>query len=82
MSTIATQAQAQENGAIIDQRRLGVVVMSAVAVVAGLAAWFFASRIGHDSENTGTVVGVLVASIGLGFFFPALKTYVLARRLV
>ena len=54
--------------------------MSAVALVAGLAVWLFAHMIGNEGENTGTMVGILVASIGLTFFFPALQTYLLARR--
>ena len=80
MSTTATQAPAEEHIEITDQRRLGVVALSAVALVAGLAVWFFASMIGDDGENTGTMVGILVASIGLIFFFPALQTYLIARR--
>ncbi len=55
--------------------------MSAVALVAGLTVWFVASAI-HHGESTGTMIGILIASIGLVFFFPALKAYLLARRLV
>ena len=81
MSTTAASAPVRERSAITDQRRLGAVSMSAVALVAGLTVWFVASAI-HHGENTGTMVGILVASIGLVFFFPALKSYLLARRLV
>ena len=80
MSTTATQAPAQGRIEITEQRRLGVVALSAGAMVAGMAVWFFASMIGFEGENTGTMVGILVASIGLVFFFPALQTYLLARR--
>ena len=78
MSTTTTPGPAQDHSQIMNQRRLGVVVMSAVALVAGLAVWFFAHMIGYDPENTGTMVGILVASIGLVFFFPALQSYLLA----
>ena len=54
--------------------------MSAVALVAGLTVWFLASMIGDEGENTGKMVGIFVASIGLIFFFPALQTHLLARR--
>ena len=81
MSTTATSAPVRERSAITDQRRLGAVSMSAFALVAGLTVWFVASAI-HDGENTGTMIGILVASFGLVFFFPALKSYLLARRLV
>jgi cation transporter-like permease len=80
MSTTATQAQAQGSTKVTDQRGPGVVALSAVALVAGLAVWFFSSMIGHDGENTGTMVGIVVASVGLTFFFPALQTYLIARR--
>ena len=80
MSTTATQASAGEHIEITDQRRPGAVAMSAVALVAGLAVWFLASMIGDEGENTGKMVGIFVASIGLIFFFPALQTHLLARR--
>jgi hypothetical protein len=80
LSATASQAPAQEQSAIADLRRLGVVAMSAVALVAGLAVWLAASRVGDHGENAGTIVGILVASVGLVFFFPALQTYLLARR--
>jgi hypothetical protein len=35
-----------------------------------------------DGENAGTIVGILVASVGLVFIFPAWQTYLLARRKV
>jgi len=54
--------------------------MSGVALVAGLAVWLVAHMIGNDGENTGTMVGILVASIGLTFFFPGLQTYLCVRR--
>ena len=82
MSTTATQAPAQGHVAITDQRRLGVVAMSAVAMVVGLAVWFLASRMSYDGESIGMTVGSLIASIGLTFFFPALQTYLVARRQV
>ena len=82
MFTTASQAPAQDHSEIPNHRRLGVVVMSAVALVAGLAVWLIASMIGYDGENTGTIMGILVASIGLVFFFPALQSYLLARRQV
>ncbi len=83
MSTTATSAPAQDHSVITNhRRRLGVVAVSAVALITGLAVWFFAHISGYDGENTGTMVGILVASIGLVFFFPALKTYLLARRQV
>ena len=50
--------------------------MCAVAVVAGLALRYVGSMIGDD---TGAMVGILVASIGSIFFFPALQTYLPAR---
>ena len=77
MSATASQAPAQEQVAIADLRRLGVVAMSAVALVAGLAVWLVASRMSDHGENAGTIVGVLVASVGLVFFFPALQNYLL-----
>lgn len=80
MSTTAPQSPAQGRIEITEQRRLGVVALSAGAMVAGMAVWFVASMIGVEGENTGTMVGILVASIGLVFFFPALQTYLLARR--
>ena len=82
MSATASQAPAQEQSAIVDLRRLGVVAMSAVALVAGLAVWLVASRMSDHGENAGTIVGVLVASVGLVFFFPALQTYLFTRRQV
>ena len=82
MSTAAAQAPAQKRIEITDQRSLGLVALSALALVTGLAVWFASSTISYDGENTGTWVGVLVASIGLTFFFPALKTYLLARQWV
>ena len=82
MSTTAASAPVRERSAITDQRRLGAVAMSAVALVAGLAVWFLASMIGDEGENTGKMVGIFVASIGLIFFFPALQTYLIADRQV
>ena len=82
MSPTATPARAQEHIESTNQRRLGVVAMSAVAMVAGLAVWFFAAVIGYDGAQTGTMVGIFVASIGLIFFFPALQTYLIADRQV
>lgn len=75
----ATEAVAQEHVKIIDRHGFRVVAMSAVALVAGLAVWLF-TMIRYDGENTGTMVGILVASLGLIFFFPALQTYLYARR--
>ena len=80
MSMTATQAPAEKHSEIPNHRRLGVVAMSAVALVAGLVVWFLAHMIGYDGENTGTMVGIFVASVGLVFFFPALQSYLLARR--
>lgn len=77
MSTPATEAPAQEHIEITRRRGLGVVAMSAVALVAGLAVRYLGSMIGDD---TGAMVGIFVASIGLTFFFPALQTYLLASR--
>ena len=48
-------------------------------MIAGMVVWYFA-MIGYNGENTGTLVGICVASIGLTFFFPALQTCLLARR--
>lgn len=77
VSAPATRAPSQNHVKIINQRRPEVAALSALAILGGLAAWFFASMIG---ANTGALVGVFVASIGLTFFFPALHTYLLARR--
>jgi hypothetical protein len=74
--------QAQERIAVADRRHLGVVAMSAVALVTGLAVWLAASRMSDDGENAGTIMGILVASVGLVFIFPAWQTYLLARRKV
>ena len=79
MFTTATKAPAREPVAITDQRRLGVAALSAVAIVVGLAVWFLATTMGYAGENTGAMVGILVASVGLTFFFPALQTYLLER---
>ena len=43
-------------------------------MVAGLAVRYLGSMVGDDS---GAMVGIFVASIGLIFFFPALQTYLL-----
>jgi len=77
MSATATEAPAQEHTEITDRRGLGVAALSAVAMVAGLAVRYFGSTIGDD---TGAMMGLFVASTGLIFFFPALQTYLLARR--
>ena len=80
MSTTAGHVPTRWRSKITEQRGLGVVASSAVALVVGMAVWLVASTIGYDGENTGTIVGILVASVGLVFFFPALQTYLLARR--
>ena len=77
MSATATEAPAQKHIAITGRRGLVVLAMSAVAVVAGLAVRYFGSMVGDD---TGAMVGIFVASIGLIFFFPALQTFLLAGR--
>ena len=79
MSTTATRSAAREK--VTSQRPLRVAAVSAVALVAGLAVWFFASMIGDDGVNAGAMVGIFVASMGLTFLFPALRTYI-APRLV
>ncbi|HEY5784078.1 MAG TPA: hypothetical protein VIT65_04825 [Microlunatus sp.] len=79
MSATATEAPAQEHIEITHRRGHGVVAMSAVAMVAGLAVRYFGSMIG---DETGAMVGIFVASIGLIFVFPALQTYLLASRYV
>jgi hypothetical protein len=79
MFTTATKAPAREPVAITDRRHLGVAAMSAIAIVVGLAVWFLATTMGYAGENTGAMVGILVASVGLTFFFPALQAYLLAR---
>ena len=79
MFTTAPQAPAREPVAITDQRRLGIAALSAVAIVVGLAVWFLATKMSYGGDNTGAMVGILVASVGLTFFFPALQTYLLAR---
>jgi len=81
VSTTATSSPAQNHSVITNHRRRhGGVAISAVALVTGLAVWFFAHMIPYDGENTGTMVGIFLASVGLVFFFPALKNYLLARR--
>jgi len=77
MSATATEAPAQDRTEIPNRRGLGVVALSAVAMVAGLAVRYFGSTIGDD---TGAMIGIFIASTGLIFFFPALQTYLLARR--
>ena len=77
MSATATEAPAQDRTEITNRRGLGVVALSAVAMVAGLAVRYFGSTIGDD---TGAMIGIFIASTGLIFFFPALQTYLLARR--
>jgi hypothetical protein len=79
MSATTTEAPAQEHTEISRRRGLGVLAMSTVAMVAGLALRYFGSMIGDD---TGAMVGIFVASIGLIFIFPALQTYLLASRYV
>jgi len=79
MTATTTEAPAQEHIEIIQRRGLGVVAMSAGAVVAGLGLRHLGSMIGDD---TGAMVGIFVASIGLIFFFPAVQSYLLARRKV
>ena len=80
MSTTARQVPNRWRSKITDQRGLGAVALSAVALVVGMAVWLIASTIGYGGENTGTMVGILVASVGLVFFFPALQTYLLVRE--
>ena len=77
MSATATEPPAREHIEITSGRGLVVVAMSAVALVAGLAVRYCGSMIGND---TAAMVGIFVASIGVVFFFPALQTYLLARR--
>jgi hypothetical protein len=77
MSATATEAPAQVHTELTNRRGLGVVALSAVAMVAGLTVRYFGSTIGDD---TSTMMGIFVAGIGLIFFFPALQTYLLARR--
>jgi len=77
MSATATEAPAQDHIEITKRRGLGVAAMSAVAMVAGLAVRHFGSMIGDD---TCAMVGIFVANAGLIFFFPALQTYLVARR--
>src|SRR4051794_11720662 len=67
MFTTATKAPAREPVAITDRRHLGVAAMSAIAIVLGLAVWFLATTMGYAGENTGAMVGILVASVGLTF---------------
>ena len=62
---------------VTSRRGLVVVAMCVVALVAGLAVRYFGSVMGDD---TGAMVGIFVASVGVVFFFPALQTYLLARR--
>jgi hypothetical protein len=77
MSATATEAPAQVHTEMTNRRGLGVVALSAVAMVAGLAVRHFGATIGDD---TGAMMGIFVAGTGLIFFFPALQTYLLARR--
>jgi hypothetical protein len=46
-------------------------------MVAGLTARYFGST---NGDYTSTMMGIFVAGTGLIFFFPALQTYLLARR--
>jgi hypothetical protein len=80
MSTTARQVPNRWRSKINDRRGLGAVALSAVALVVGMAVWLIASTIGYGGENTGTMVGILVASVGLVFFFPALQSYLLVRE--
>ena len=62
---------------VTSRRGLVVVAMCVVALVAGLALRHVGAMLGDD---TGAMVGILVASLGSIFFFPALQTYLLALR--
>jgi len=73
----ATAPEAPEHIEFTSRRSLVFVAMSVVALVAGLAVRYFGSVMGDD---TGAMVGIFVASVGVVFFFPALQTYLLARR--
>lgn len=77
MSTTTTQASSPVRRDVTRQRRPGVVAMSALALTIGLTCWSVAFVRG---DNTAALVGIVIASTGLTFFFPALQTFLSARR--